>query len=76
MKSATVTLSHSVFHCAFNQDVKLHLRIQWPTHGSGHPSNQPLQTHVSTISVPDSSSHSERWFFFQLFIILLRSQSI
>ena len=38
--------------------------------------NQPLQTHVSTISVADSSSHSERWFFFPFFIILLRSQSI
>ena len=69
MKSATVTLSHSVFHFAFNQDVKLLFRIQWPTLRLGHPSNQTLRTYVSTTSLADSSSdlkQLKRCFFFSI----------
>ena len=57
------------FALHFQSRVKLLSRIQWPTHGSGHPSNQPLRIHVSATSVADSSSDSKRCFLQLLFFV-------
>ena len=43
----TVHVIWFIFPLHFRSRVKLLSRIQWPTHGSRHPSNQPLRIHVS-----------------------------